>query len=524
MSDAMEHRDVAIADVAGAYLHAKMDDFVIMRIVGREAELMCVLNPEWKQYLTRDKRGRTVLYVRLKKALYGCVKSALLWYELYSSTLKDMGFSVNPYDQCVANKVINGSTCTICWYVDDNKISHVDPNVVTDIIKIIETKFGKMTVSRGKEHEFLGMKISLKENGTVTICMKDYVKKALEEFPEDITRNASTPANRYLFDIREDVPKLSGSRAEIFHSTVARLLYICKRSRLDIQNAVAFLTTRVSKPDEDDWKKLKRVLQYLRGTLDDKLILGALDMGKMKSFVDAAFAVHADMKSHTGGGISWGFGIILSMCQKQKLNSKSSTEAEIIGVSDFLPNMIWARMFLEHQGYHIDENVLYQDNQSAIKIEVNGSKSCSKRSRHIDMRYFFIKDRLETEGIKVVYCPTEQMVADFFTKPLQGKLFHYLKAIVMGQEPISVLTSKFMSESQERVGERKNDDKVSVSPEHKLGCLKGSKTSDEKTDVRKEVSFSPDIVMREKKSYADVARKGMDEKHSLIILNPKVKS
>jgi hypothetical protein len=73
-------------------------------------------------------------------------------------------------------------------------------------------------------------------------------------------------------------------------------------------------------------------------------------MGKMKSFINVAFTVHADMKSHTGGGILWGFGIILSMCQKQKLNSKSSTEAEIIGVSDFLPNMIWARMFLEHQG------------------------------------------------------------------------------------------------------------------------------------------------------------------------------
>jgi hypothetical protein len=77
--------------------------------------------------------------------------------------------------------------------------------------------------------------------------------------------------------------------------------------------------------------------------------------------------------------------------------------------------MIWARMILEAGGYDdIDENLLYQDtNQSAIKIETNGLKSCSKWSRHIDMRYFFIKDRLESKNINVVFCLTEHMVADF---------------------------------------------------------------------------------------------------------------
>jgi Reverse transcriptase (RNA-dependent DNA polymerase). len=413
MTDAMESRNVAISDVVGAYLNAWMDDYVVMKLTGREAELACELNPEWKKHLRYDSRGVAVLYVVLKKALYGFVKSALLWYNLYRETLEGMGFVVNPYDQCVANAEINGSTCTICWYVDDNKISHADPTVVSDIIQKIEQKFGKMKVSRGKEHEFLGMKIVLHENRTVSIDMKSYVKEAIANFGEDITKNVTTPATRCLFTVRDDSPTLDQERADNFHSIVAKLLYICKRCRLDIQNAIAFLTTWVSKPDEDDWKKLKRLLQYLRGTLDDKLILSCVDIGKMKSFVDAAFAVHNDMKSHTGGGISWGIGILLSMCQKQKLNAKSSTEAELIGVSDFISNMIWARMFLEQQGYEIEENLLYQDNMSAIKIEENGEKSCSKRSRHIDMRYFFIKDQLGTESIEVVYCPTEYMVADF---------------------------------------------------------------------------------------------------------------
>ena len=76
---------------------------------------------------------------------------------------------------------------------------------MSTIIETIESKFGRMTVSCGKEHEFLGMKISQKENGTVTINMKDYVKKAIDEFPEDVTKNASTPANRFLFEICEDI-------------------------------------------------------------------------------------------------------------------------------------------------------------------------------------------------------------------------------------------------------------------------------------------------------------------------------
>jgi Reverse transcriptase (RNA-dependent DNA polymerase). len=142
--------------------------------------------------------------------------------------------------------VIDGSTCTICWYVDDNKISHKDPAVVTQVIEAIEEKFGKIKVSRGTNHEFLGMKITLRGEGTVSIDMKDYVKKAIDEFPVDIIKNAATLATRFLFDVQDNIPVLDTERKEIFHSTVALLLYICKQCCLGIQNAVAFLTTHLS--------------------------------------------------------------------------------------------------------------------------------------------------------------------------------------------------------------------------------------------------------------------------------------
>jgi hypothetical protein len=311
------------------------------------------------------------------KALYGCVQSALLWYELFSSTLEAAGFELNPYDTCVANKTINGKQCTIAWYVDDNKISHMDPKIVTHIIETIEARFGKMTVTRGKEHVFLGMHIKFQDNGTVStvnVKMKDHIKEAIAAFGEDITRSAATPAKKNFFDIDDTDALLSIKEADIFHSVVAKLLHVSKRSRLDIQLAVAFLCTRVAKSTEQDWIKLKRVLEYLRGTLDESLTLGADDIGMMKTWVDASYAVHKDMKSHTGGVVSFGIGAVMSKSSKQKLNVKSSTEAELVGASNSLPYPIWAKKFLAFQGYELKDKKFYQDQPKIVRSQLTSHR------------------------------------------------------------------------------------------------------------------------------------------------------
>ena len=173
MVDAIEKRDTAFTDIKDAYLNAKMKGKVHMKIVGKEVDLFCEIDPSFEQFVTTEK-GKRVLYVQLDKALYGCVQSALLWYELYSSTLQDMGFTLNPYDLCVANAEIKNKQCTILWYVDDNKISHMNPKVVDDVIGKIESKFGKMTKTRGDKHDFLGMNIHFKK-GKIKISMKKHI-------------------------------------------------------------------------------------------------------------------------------------------------------------------------------------------------------------------------------------------------------------------------------------------------------------------------------------------------------------
>jgi hypothetical protein len=194
-----------------------------------------------------------------------------------------MGFYLNPYDACVANKTINGKQCTIVWYVDDTKISHMEDKVITDVIEKIEERFGKMTVTRGNKHVFLGMNLEFHENGTASIKMKDYIKESITEFGETISRSAATPAKRGMFEINEESAALTNKGKDTFHSVVAKLLYVSKRGRLDIQLAIAFLCTRVSCSTEQDWAKLKRVLEYLHGSLDEFLVLGADDICVMKT-------------------------------------------------------------------------------------------------------------------------------------------------------------------------------------------------------------------------------------------------
>ena len=287
------------------------------------------------------------------------------------------------------------------------------------------------------------MDIIYNENETVTIDMIEYIKEAIEEFPEECTKSTPTPASLHLFEVDEDTTKLKDDMKEIFHRITAKMLFVSRRGRPDIQLTIAFLCTRTTKSDLDDWKKLKRLLQYLHTTINLTLTLSAENLAIIKWWVDASYAVHQNMRSHTGATMSVGRGMIYSKSAKQKLNSKSSTEAELIGASDMLGQTLWTLYFLRDQGYDNVNTILHQDNTSAIALEENGKMSSSQRTRHINIRYFFIKDKIEKDEISIVYCPTEDMIADYFTKPLQGSQFVRFRDIIMG---VSLVSSK------ERVG------------------------------------------------------------------------
>ena len=224
MIDAKENRDVATADIVGAYLLAEMQDKVIVKLKVTSVDVLCKANNKYKDFVIFENNTK-VIYLRLSRALYGCVQSALLWYHTFVDKLLKDGFQLNKYDPCVANKTINGEQCTICWYVDDTKVSHKDPKVVDKVLASMEGCFNKMTIKRGKSHTFVGIDFTLNKNGTVSTFIKDYINECIGVFGRnDIKKKTSTPARHDLFNTNEKSNKIDSKRAEIFHHIVAKLL------------------------------------------------------------------------------------------------------------------------------------------------------------------------------------------------------------------------------------------------------------------------------------------------------------
>ena len=460
--DALERRRTAIIDIPNAFIQTVVEDKnqrVIVRIRGMLADMLIKIAPEvYSDFVTVDKRGNKQLLVECLNALYGTMVASLLYYRKFTRSLKRKGYTMNPYDPCVWNKTIDGKQCTICFHVDDCKISHVSDTVIDETIdwlrkdyeSIFEDGSGEMKVNRGKVHKYLGMTLDFSTDKQVKISMVDYVKEVIsawdkaEATDDGFTvvkskrgkKSKSTAAPEDLFKVDEDAAKLSPEKAAAFHNIVAKALYVVKRARPDASVPIAFLTTRVRSPDVDDWRKLGHMIEYLKATTDMPLILGAGSSGVLNWFVDASFAVHPNMRGHTGGGLTLGRGFPIVSSTKQKLNTRSSTESELVGVDDMMPLILWTRYFLKAQGYKVSDNVIFQDNKSTMLLERNGKASSSRRTKHINVRYFFITDRISKGEVRIGWCPTKDMVADFLTKPLQGALFKRFRDLIMGALPM----------------------------------------------------------------------------------------
>ena len=182
------------------------------------------------------------------------------------------------------------------------------------------------------------MQLDFSVAGQVKITMFDYIQEMLEDFHNfDPNKTISrTPAADHLFKVRDNQPKLDEQKAQVFHTFTAKALFATKRARPDIYTSVAFLTTRVIFPDEDDWNKLLRMMRYLRGTKELPLILSANSTNIVKWWVDVLYGIHPDARSQTGVTASLEKGSFISASIKQILNTRSSTETELVTADDLI--------------------------------------------------------------------------------------------------------------------------------------------------------------------------------------------
>ena len=232
--------------------------------------------------------------------------------------------------------------------------------------------------------------------------MYDFIEDILDEARSDMNETFKLPANGKLFDIETTSKRLNVPDQDYFHWMVARLLFATKRAQPDIQVVEAFLCTKVGHPTQQDYKKLTTIIKYLYATVHLSLLIGWDESGVPMWSVDGAFAVHQDMRSHTGAALTMGKETLLSLSMKQKINTKSSTEAELVGVDDVINFVVWSNFFFDWQfkdynpntstSYLCKTNILLQDNISTIQLERYRKRSSTKHIHHILIRYFYVTD------------------------------------------------------------------------------------------------------------------------------------
>eukprot|EP00957_Ditylum_brightwellii_P186235 14177980-Ditylum_brightwellii.AAC.1 len=150
-----------------------MDELVHMKLEGRLAELLVCTAPQvYKQYVTIDQKGKKILYMKLRKALYVCLKSALLFYRKLSGDLIKNGFEINPYNPCVAKKMVDRKQLTVTWHFDNLKVSHKKKQVVDDFLECLSSNYGQLRTTWGKSHDYLGMELDYSTSGEVQVAME----------------------------------------------------------------------------------------------------------------------------------------------------------------------------------------------------------------------------------------------------------------------------------------------------------------------------------------------------------------
>jgi len=239
---ASKRRKVRCYNVPSAFVNADVDKDVLMVLKDELDEMMIKIAPQvYRKYVTADRKGTPILYVKLQKALYGLMRASLLFYRKLRKELEGYGFGINPYNPCVVNKMTDGGKqLTVIWHVDDLMgLCEMDFELTKFSCYLAGIYGPKLSMHTERKHNFLGVDMEFNDDGTLDVSMIPYLKNVIADFPELVVRKAATPAADHLFVIRDEkeARPLEEERALAFHHTVAQLLFMSTRARRDIQTA-----------------------------------------------------------------------------------------------------------------------------------------------------------------------------------------------------------------------------------------------------------------------------------------------
>ena len=424
-------------DIGGAFLESSVpDDMVIYVSLNKDiVKQMIEIDPSLAVHIWPN--GQLIL--QLLKGLYGTVQGARLWYNLLKDVLIEFGFKMHPKDPCFFILIRGGIHFMNGFHVDDLLMICSSMQLINEFTAFLQTKFDTITVCKNDADgiSYLGMTIK-KHPDFITVQMSGYEEKFLNgyDFPTNLKIN--DPAGDNIFEIPIVSKMLEESERSMFHTTVCQLLYLAKRTRFELLMAISFLAGRVTNATQSDRSKLIRVLQYLKNHPAKRLYFRKQASPTLSVYIDASWAVHQDCTSRTGVFLIFMGCIIAAYSIKQKLITRSSTESELVGLSDGLTLALWPRAFIEWIENFINNDTktfrmtVYQDNTACISLQETGQRN-NQRTRHLDVRLYWSMELVTLGQMIIKKCHSLDMLSDISTKPKHGPQFHRLVDATRGK-------------------------------------------------------------------------------------------
>ena len=371
---------------------------------------------------------------KLKKSIYGLKQSARCWNTTLDEYLKSVGYHKSNADGCIYVKSVKEANDRISFvilgvYVDD--IIPVSNNPV--LLKAEKAALCERfeMIDQGEIHYLLGMSIKRdRECRTLTISQANYVERVLRKFGMENCKPVSTP-----LDPGRKFQQLSQGdepfNVQTYQQAIGCLTYVSTATRPDVAAAVGVLSQYMSRPSKEHWIGVKRVMRYLKGTLMYGLKFYAHEEEpELFGYSDADWAGDVDTQRSTSGYVfQIGSSTISWSSKKQATVAKSSTEAEYVALSSATQEAVWLHSLMGDLGRQVDApTIIYEDNQGAIELAKNAKYH--NRTKHIDICHHFVRERVISNEIQVIYCPTGDTIADIMTKGLAKLSFEKLSDLL----------------------------------------------------------------------------------------------
>ena len=397
---AVENLHLEQLDVKTAFFHGDLEEELYMR------------QPEG--FIKEDRKN---LVCRLKKSLYGLKQAPRQWYKKFDSFMSSHGFTRCQADHCCYFKKIDNNFIILLLYVDDMLVAGSNMQEIVNLKLKLSKQFEMKDLGAAKQ--ILGMRIKRDTNSRTLLLSQDkYINKVLSRFNMQNAKVVSTPLGVHFRLSKEQSPKTEEGRAYMekvpYALAIGSLMYVMVCTRPDIAQAVGAVSRYMNNPGKLHWEAVKWILRYLQGTTSKALCFKGGDM-VLTGYVDADLAGNVDIRRSTTGyvytlggtAVSWG-------SQLQKIIALSTTEAEYVAVTEANKEMVWLQSFLEELGQKQEDNVLHCDSQSVIHLSKN--PSFHSRTKHIQLRYHFIRSLLEDGILKLEKISGAQNPADMLTK------------------------------------------------------------------------------------------------------------